>query len=619
MYTDLRRLFFVAVLALPPLVSTCNSSSEPAKVATSIVLTPAGPLTLAALGRTQQFAAAVKDQNGGTMSAAVTWSSSNTSAVSVGTSSGLATAVANGTAQVTATSGSATHSASVTVAQAGAQITKVSGDAQSATVSQSLGLPLVVQVADSTAHPAVGVTVAFAIATGAGSVGTASAVTNAGGQAQSSWTLGGTAGSQTVTATVTGATGSPLTFTATAQPANGPANVVAFAGGNGPGLVGYGVNVRPAVRVTDIGGLAVPGATVNFVAAGGGSGTNLNRATNSNGVAQVGSWVLGVVAGTNAMTATVTGAGIAGNPVTFTATGYAAGYDIQVQYFGPPPEATIQAAMNAAVAKWESIIYRPVGATPINIPAGACGTGTPALNTTVQNLLILAKFDSIDGPGKILGQAGPCYVRSISGFALVGVMMFDTADVATMITNNTLNSVMLHEMGHVIGFGTVWNEVPNSCLQLPDTIPGGTIHDTYFSCAKARAAFDSIGGTSYTGAGQTAGGNKVPVENCGNLPYVSPTCGGGTVNGHWRETVFGNELMTGFINLGTNPLSLLTIAAQEDLGYVVNYAAADAYVHIFTAPAVGGAPPIAMGDDIRHGPIYVIDASGKVVRVLPAR
>jgi len=31
-------------------------------------------------------------------------------------------------------------------------------------------------------------------------------------------------------------------------------------------------------------------------------------------------------------------------------------------------------------------------------------------------------------------------------------------------------------------------------------------------------------------------------------------------------------------------LSVLSIAAQEDLGYTVNYAGADAYSHIFMAP-----------------------------------
>jgi hypothetical protein len=35
--------------------------------------------------------------------------------------------------------------------------------------------------------------------------------------------------------------------------------------------------------------------------------------------------------------------------------------------------------------------------------------------------------------------------------------------------------------------------------------------------------------------------------------------------------------MTGFLNMGLNPLSRLTVGSLEDLGYAVNYTAADPY------------------------------------------
>ncbi|MFP6765474.1 MAG: hypothetical protein VB858_17735, partial [Planctomycetaceae bacterium] len=44
---------------------------------------------------------------------------------------------------------------------------------------------------------------------------------------------------------------------------------------------------------------------------------------------------------------------------------------------------------------------------------------------------------------------------------------------------------------------------------------------------------------------------------------------------HWRESVLGSELMTGFINTGFNPLTRLTIAQFADLGYQVDFARAD--------------------------------------------
>ena len=53
--------------------------------------------------------------------------------------------------------------------------------------------------------------------------------------------------------------------------------------------------------------------------------------------------------------------------------------------------------------------------------------------------------------------------------------------------------------------------------------------------------------------------------------------GTGTADAHWRESVFGNELMTGFVDAGTNPLSRVSVASMADLGYAVNLAGADPY------------------------------------------
>ncbi|HMV32943.1 MAG TPA: filamin/ABP280 repeat domain-containing protein, partial [Gemmatimonadales bacterium] len=85
---------------------------------------------------------------------------------------------------------------------------------------------------------------------------------------------------------------------------------------NGP------VAAAPSVRVTDAFGNPVAGVAVTFaVASGGGGLTGASATTNASGVATVGSWTLGTVAGSNTLTATA--AGLAGSPLTFTATGVA--------------------------------------------------------------------------------------------------------------------------------------------------------------------------------------------------------------------------------------------------------------------------------------------------------
>jgi hypothetical protein len=70
----------------------------------------------------------------------------------------------------------------------------------------------------------------------------------------------------------------------------------------------------------------------------------------------------------------------------------------------------------------------------------------------IDDILILAQGAPIDGPGRILGQAGPTHVRPRSAGAAAflpvkGIMSFDTADLAKMARDGTLNDVIAHEMG----------------------------------------------------------------------------------------------------------------------------------------------------------------------------
>jgi hypothetical protein len=263
------------------------------------------------------------------------------------------------------------------------------------------------------------------------------------------------------------------------------------------------------------------------------------------------------------------------------------------------------------VAVWERVIFGDVPDAPaLGFPAGTCGTGTPPINETIDDVIIFAMLDSIDGPGKILGGAGPCLVRTGSRLTGVGVMTFDTADIANSIALGEWDEIVIHEMGHVLGFGTVWEDLG---LLVGPARTGGT--DPHFIGAQAVAAFDATGGAGYSG------GVKVPVENCLGLP-PGQTCGAGNFDGHWRETVFGNELMTAYLDAGANPLSLTTVAAMGDLGYVVNYAAAQSYTVVnpsTTLPRIARGAKRPLTDLILNLPIIVIDANGRVVRRIPPR
>ena len=159
----------------------------------------------------------------------------------------------------------------------------------------------------------------------------------------------------------------------------------------------------------------------------------------------------------------------------------------------------------------------------------------------VDDLLITAEMKNIDGEGGILGQAGPTSLRTGSYFPATASMQFDSADAATYLTAGLFDEIVTHEMLHSVGFGTIWSYL-------------GLVSGTDFIGANAVAAYNVLlGGGSATG---------VPLETEG---------GAGTVGSHWSEAVFNNELMTGYINLVSDPLSRMTVASLQDLGYQVNY------------------------------------------------
>jgi hypothetical protein len=213
----------------------------------------------------------------------------------------------------------------------------------------------------------------------------------------------------------------------------------------------------------------------------------------------------------------------------------------------------------------------------------------------VDDLLIFVRIIPIDGPGATLGQAGPCLVRSQSGLPLLGIMEFDSADALELERVDLLDAVVLHEMLHVLGFGTVWDLFPYF-----DLLVGAGTADPYFVGPAAQAAFvDWDGGDAYPG-------NPVPVENTG---------GAGTRDGHWREAVLGDELMTGFLSARAQPLSRTTIMSLWDLGYEVDPSSAETLSVLPAEALVREAPggEVDLGEDLRRGPVHEVDEGGAIL------
>jgi hypothetical protein len=124
---------------------------------------------------------------------------------------------------------------------------------------------------------------------------------------------------------------------------------------------------------------------------------------------------------------------------------------------------------------------------------------------------------------------------------LTASIKLDSTDLKSASLSGTWDAIILHEMGHALGFaGSIFSQL------------GLTDNTGHFIGVHAAAAY----------------GGPVPLEDGG---------GSGTAGSHWDEATFApngvqmsNDLMTGFFVPGeTTQLSDTTVGALEDLGYTV--------------------------------------------------
>lgn len=246
----------------------------------------------------------------------------------------------------------------------------------------------------------------------------------------------------------------------------------------------------------------------------------------------------------------------------------ASNYSIDVQTLGAGFNDARRAVFTQAALLWSSYVTGDLSDTPLKHDANeACGFGEPAFSGTIDDLRIYASIEPIDGVGGILGGAGPAAIRPENGLSVVGCMRFDSADITALEASGTFDEVILHEMGHVLGIGVLWEEPKSGVLLDYATNPPGRAcddttarftQDPVFTGSTAVAEFRALGGEG-----------NIPVENEYNQ---------GTRCGHWDEEFFETELMTGFLGPGNvNPISRMTIASLKDLGYTVDFSLAEPY------------------------------------------
>jgi hypothetical protein len=168
----------------------------------------------------------------------------------------------------------------------------------------------------------------------------------------------------------------------------------------------------------------------------------------------------------------------------------------------------------------------------------------------VDDIVITMSTGRIDGngtplTGNVLAQTSNIVVRDAgttdAWIPLTASIKLDSTDLKSASLSGTWDAIILHEMGHALGFvGSLFSQL------------GLTDGAGHFTGAQAVAAY----------------GGPVPLEDTG---------GTGAAGSHWDEATFApngqlmsNELMTGYFAPGeTTLLSDTTIGALADLGYHV--------------------------------------------------
>ncbi len=424
------------------------------------------------------------------------------------------------TATAALTGGPTTVTFTITVQAAGAsQIAANGGDAQTDTVGRTLPTSISVIVKDAFANPVSGVTITWSIVHGGGSVNPSTSVTNAGGIASTSWTLG-TVTSPADNTQLAQASGvaSPVGFAATAVPAAvnaGQSSVTATSP-----ITAGGVASSITVTARDQYGNLIAGKSITLAATGtGNTVTNPSAPTDANGMA-TGS-LSSTKAETKIITATVGTVSIAQQPTVAVNPAVASNLNFVVQ---PAASTTAGATMTPAVqveirdqfANRVSTATNGVALVMANNPGGGTLTG----GGTVPAVTGVATF-----AGLSIDKAGTGYTLSAASTGLTA----QTSSAFTITTGAAAAIAATSPTSQTATAGTAVSSPPSVIVRDANGNPVAGVAVTF---ALAAGNGTLTGGSQTTNAGGVAtvgGWTLSPTAGTNTMTASSGTLSGGPV------------------------------------------------------------------------------------------
>lgn len=234
----------------------------------------------------------------------------------------------------------------------------------------------------------------------------------------------------------------------------------------------------------------------------------------------------------------------------------------------------------------------------------------------IDRLFIAAVVAPNDGAGGVLASAGPCgaFIEiEANGYFMpaLGVMTFDSDDIDRLVDNDELEDVILHEMAHVLGFGSLWDDIRTDFDLGGDPVVEDIIYP-FLAAPQPENQPIYTGAEGMNGRVDVGGGSLTPVEvEDGSFRSLTALqlvagAGRGSVDSHWMENIYEDELMTPAISGSVRPLSVMSLRSMRDLGYAVDTSFADPYTFDPSASIVGSPIPQQKITSDDHGGHYTL-------------